>query len=84
MGDVVTLNNVWHGDVDPGRVIEGASEQHHEGPKFKDVIVIGILEDGSAYYATTHKDMRHCAWDVRRFERWIHEVQDANEIEGSQ
>jgi hypothetical protein len=59
---VIRLDTITTLDLQPELIIKGAMEE-----KFKDVVIMGLLEDGEAYYATNIANVGNVLLILERF-----------------
>lgn len=71
MSNVVDLPVITCLPLDPKRVIAGAA--NHE---FKRVMIIGVLEDGDEYFASSDPDGGTLLWDMERTRHALMKVAD--------
>lgn len=71
MSNVVNLNVITRLPCDPQRVTDAANNT-----KFDRVMIIGIMEDGSEYFASSDPDGGTILWDMERARHRLMQISD--------
>jgi hypothetical protein len=71
MSNVVDLPVITSLPLDPKRVLAGASEK-----EFDRVVIIGRLQDGSEYFASSDPDGGTILWDMERVRHALMKIAD--------
>ena len=73
MGEVVELNVITKLPIDPKRILSKASEH-----SFERVLIIGVEEDGSFYFASSEPDGGCVLWDMERARHLLMKIADGD------
>lgn len=74
MGEVIDLPVITSLDLDPARVLAAASKE-----KFERVLIIGVLEDGEEYHASSAADGGTLLWDMERTRHALMKLADGDD-----